>query len=113
MAANGAMPVLVWGCRFHALYKRADGKLDPAVHTYFAAHRRVITWLIARDVSVLFQRLNFILGHDCLHHLFKVRRFLFFCSLREWAVLRLALWLSCLSLSETLRWPLLGIVLGR
>jgi len=71
LACTAASRIVTMLSAFYTLHKRDDGALDPIVHTFFATHRRVVTWLIERDVSVLFQRLNFILGHECLHHLFR------------------------------------------
>lgn len=55
---------------YYTLYRIDDGTLAPMVHSFFVRHRRIIAWIIKNDVSVLFKKLNFILGHHGLLHLF-------------------------------------------
>eukprot|EP00041_Stephanoeca_diplocostata_P027050 m.739116 g.739116 ORF g.739116 m.739116 type:complete len:1120 (-) comp23102_c1_seq5:136-3495(-) len=55
---------------YYTLYRIDDGTLAPMVHSFFVRHRRIIGWIIQNNVSVLFRKLNFILGHHGLLHLF-------------------------------------------
>eukprot|EP00040_Diaphanoeca_grandis_P032308 m.195532 g.195532 ORF g.195532 m.195532 type:complete len:967 (-) comp32573_c1_seq3:107-3007(-) len=54
---------------FYQIHHTQSEYLDAEIHTFFTRHRRVMRWLILRDMSIIFNQLNFILGHAGLLHL--------------------------------------------